>query len=153
LAWGHSSTCVRGGGGGATCRHRGGGAATHISTESSESEEGGGAVWRQLELPTSCIHEGGGVSGCNSVIIHIITYNSEPEQAHTQFSHNSHIEAHIYNYIIMFMHYIMHIKFTCSHKFNIYNIYSKSYTKSHSKLASRWEEAVGRPLDDYFLQV
>jgi hypothetical protein len=31
----------------------GGGATTHISTESSESEEGGGAVWRRLELPTS----------------------------------------------------------------------------------------------------
>jgi hypothetical protein len=41
------------------------------------------------------------------------------------------------------MHYIMHIKFTCSHKLNIYNIYSKSYTKTHSKLASRREEAFG----------
>jgi hypothetical protein len=37
----------------------------------------------------------------------------------------------------------MHIKFTCSHKLNIYNIYSKSYTKTHSKLASRREEAFG----------
>jgi hypothetical protein len=36
----------------------------------------------------------------------------------------------------------MHIKFTCSHKLNIYNIY-KSYTKTHSKLASRREEAFG----------
>jgi hypothetical protein len=53
----------------------------------------------------------------------------------------------------MFMHYIMHIKFTCSYKFNIYNIYSKSYTKSHSKLASRMEEAFGPPMKDYFLQV
>ena len=35
----------------------------------------------------------------------------------------------------------MHIKFTCSHKLNIYNIYSKSYTKTHSKLPSRREEA------------
>jgi hypothetical protein len=35
----------------------------------------------------------------------------------------------------MFMHYIIHIKFTCSHKLNIYNIYNKSYTKTHSKLA------------------
>jgi hypothetical protein len=41
------------------------------------------------------------------------------------------------------MHYIMHIKFTCLHKLNIYNIYSKSYTKTHSKLASSWEEAFG----------
>jgi hypothetical protein len=32
------------------------------------------------------------------------------------------------------MHYIMHINFTCSHN-STYNIYSKSYTKSHSKLA------------------
>jgi hypothetical protein len=37
----------------------------------------------------------------------------------------------------------MHIKFTCSHKLNIYNIYSKSYTKTQSKLASRREEAFG----------
>jgi hypothetical protein len=37
----------------------------------------------------------------------------------------------------------MHIKFTYSHKLNIYNIYSKSYTKTHSKLASRREEAFG----------
>jgi hypothetical protein len=35
----------------------------------------------------------------------------------------------------------MHIKFTYSHKLNIYNIYSKSYTKTHSKLPSRREEA------------
>jgi hypothetical protein len=41
------------------------------------------------------------------------------------------------------MHYIMHIKFTCLHKLNIYNIYSKSYTKTHSKLASSWEDAFG----------
>jgi hypothetical protein len=40
------------------------------------------------------------------------------------------------------MHYIMHIKFTCLHKLNIYNIY-KSYTKTHSKLASKREEAFG----------
>jgi hypothetical protein len=60
---------------------------------------------------------------------------SKSEQAHAQFNYNSHIEAHIFNYIIMFMHYIIHIKFTCSHKLNIYNIYSKSYTKTHSKLA------------------
>jgi hypothetical protein len=40
-------------------------------------------------------------------------------QAHTQFSYNSHIEAHIYSYMIMFMHYIMYIKFTYSYKFNI----------------------------------
>jgi hypothetical protein len=71
----------------------------------------------------------------NSVIIHIISYNSEPEQGLTQFNYNSHIETHKYNYIIMFMNYIMHIKFTCSYKLNIYNIYSKSYTKIHSKLA------------------
>jgi hypothetical protein len=59
--------CVRGGrgarhvgAGGATYRYRGGGgAATHILTESSESEEGGGLVWQRLELPTSCIREGG----------------------------------------------------------------------------------------------
>jgi hypothetical protein len=37
----------------------------------------------------------------------------------------------------------MHIKFTCPHKLNIYNIYSKSYTKTYSKLASRREEAFG----------
>jgi hypothetical protein len=41
------------------------------------------------------------------------------------------------------MHYIMYVKFTCSHKLNIYNIYNKSYTKTHSKLASRREEAIG----------
>jgi hypothetical protein len=35
----------------------------------------------------------------------------------------------------------LHIKFTCSYKLNIYNIYSKSYTKTHSKLASKREEA------------
>jgi hypothetical protein len=35
----------------------------------------------------------------------------------------------------------MHIKFTCSHKLNIYNNYIKSYTKTHSKLANRREEA------------
>jgi hypothetical protein len=40
----------------------------------------------------------------------------------------------------MVMHYILHIKFTCSQKLNIYNIYSKSYTKTHLKLASRREE-------------
>jgi hypothetical protein len=51
---------VRGGGGGATCKHRGGGVATHISTESSESEEGGGVVQWRLELPISSIREGGG---------------------------------------------------------------------------------------------
>jgi hypothetical protein len=59
----------------------------------------------------------------NLVIIHIISYNSEPEQAHTQFSYNSHIEAHIYNYIahahthiyIMFMHYIMYISSSLVH--------------------------------------
>jgi hypothetical protein len=39
------------------------------------------------------------------VIIHIISYNSEPEQAHTQFSYN----YIAYMYIIMFMRYIMHI--------------------------------------------
>jgi hypothetical protein len=55
LRWGHTQTCVRGGGGGAR-RVRGGGAGTHISTE---SEEGGGAVWRRLKLPTSW-REGGG---------------------------------------------------------------------------------------------
>jgi hypothetical protein len=43
----------------------------------------------------------------------------------------------------MFMHYIMHIKFTCSHKINIYNIYNKSYTKIHSKLASKRKETFG----------
>jgi hypothetical protein len=41
------------------------------------------------------------------------------------------------------MHYIMHIKFTCSHKLNIYNIYSKYNTKTYSKLSSRREEAFG----------
>jgi hypothetical protein len=41
------------------------------------------------------------------------------------------------------MHYISHIKFTCSHKLNIYNIYCKSSTKTHSKLANRMEEAFG----------
>jgi hypothetical protein len=41
------------------------------------------------------------------------------------------------------MNYIMHIKFTCLHKLNIYNIYSKSYTKTHSKLATRREDAFG----------
>jgi hypothetical protein len=46
--WGYTQTRVRGGG------------ATHISTESSESEEGGGAVRWRLEVPTSYIHEGGG---------------------------------------------------------------------------------------------
>jgi hypothetical protein len=46
--WGHTQTRV------------GGGAATHISTESSESEEEGGAVRRWLEVPTFCIREGGG---------------------------------------------------------------------------------------------
>jgi hypothetical protein len=42
----------------------GGGATIHISTESSDKAsswyEGGGAVRRRLELPTSYIHEGGG---------------------------------------------------------------------------------------------
>jgi hypothetical protein len=34
------------------------------------------------------------------VIIQLqFSYNLEPEQAQTQFSYNSHIEAHIYNYI------------------------------------------------------
>jgi hypothetical protein len=37
----------------------------------------------------------------------------------------------------------MHIKFTYSHKLNIYNIYSNSYTKTYSKLASKREEAFG----------
>jgi hypothetical protein len=37
----------------------------------------------------------------------------------------------------------MHIKFTYSHNLKIYNIYSKSYTKTHSKLASKREEAFG----------
>jgi hypothetical protein len=37
----------------------------------------------------------------------------------------------------------MHIKFTCSYKLNIYNNYSKSYTKTHSNLASWREEAFG----------
>jgi hypothetical protein len=41
------------------------------------------------------------------------------------------------------MHYIIHIKFNCWHKLNIYNIYIKSYTKTHSKLASRREETFG----------
>jgi hypothetical protein len=42
---GGGARCV-GVGGGATCRHRGGGgSATHISTELSELEEGGGAMW------------------------------------------------------------------------------------------------------------
>jgi hypothetical protein len=49
LRWGHSQTRARGGGG----------ANTHMSTESSESEEGGGAVQQRLELPTSW-REGGG---------------------------------------------------------------------------------------------
>jgi hypothetical protein len=39
------------------------------------------------------------------------------------------------------MHYIMHIKFTYWHKLNMYNIYNKSYTKTHLKLASRRKEA------------
>jgi hypothetical protein len=63
---GHTQTCVGGGGGarhvggggGATCRHReGAGDATHISIESSESEEGGGAVRRfwSFPHPASCI--------------------------------------------------------------------------------------------------
>jgi hypothetical protein len=47
--WGHTQMRVRGG------------AATHISIESSESEEGGGAVRRRLKVPTSCIRKGGGV--------------------------------------------------------------------------------------------
>jgi hypothetical protein len=34
----------------------------------------------------------------------------------------------------MFMHYIMHIK-SLVHITSTFNIYSKSYTKSHSKLA------------------
>jgi hypothetical protein len=38
----------------------GGGVATHISTESSELEEGGGVVQWRLELPISSIREGGG---------------------------------------------------------------------------------------------
>jgi hypothetical protein len=67
--WGHSQTRVRGGGGarhvggggGATYRCREvGGDAIHSSIESSESEEGGGAVQQRLELPTSCMREGGG---------------------------------------------------------------------------------------------
>jgi hypothetical protein len=41
------------------------------------------------------------------------------------------------------MHYIMHIKFIYLHKLNIYNIYSKLYTKTHSNLASRRKEAFG----------
>jgi hypothetical protein len=41
------------------------------------------------------------------------------------------------------MHYIMHIKFTCLHKLNIYNVYSKSYSKTHSKLASKREDVFG----------
>jgi hypothetical protein len=57
LRWGHSQMHVGGGGGDA--RHVGGGTGTHISIESSESEEGGGAVRRWLELPTSW-HERGG---------------------------------------------------------------------------------------------
>jgi hypothetical protein len=58
--WGHTQTRV--GGGGARCVGGGrrGGASTHISTELSESEEGGRTVWQRVELPTSCIHEGGG---------------------------------------------------------------------------------------------
>jgi hypothetical protein len=55
---------------------------------------------------------------------------------------DSHIEAHIYNYIIMFMHYIMHIRFTCSHKFNIYYLQQVIHQKSFN--ASRRRE---RPLD------
>jgi hypothetical protein len=37
----------------------------------------------------------------------------------------------------------MYIKFTCSHKLKIYDNYSKSYTKTHAKLARRREEASG----------
>jgi hypothetical protein len=37
----------------------------------------------------------------------------------------------------------MHIKLTCLHKLNIYNIYNNSYTKTHSKLASRRKEPFG----------
>jgi hypothetical protein len=37
----------------------------------------------------------------------------------------------------------MHIKFTYSRKLNIYNIYVKSYPKTHLKLASRREETFG----------
>jgi hypothetical protein len=59
LTWGHTQTRV-GGGGGTRHVRVGGEAGTHISTESSESEEGGGVVRRWLELPTSCIHERGG---------------------------------------------------------------------------------------------
>jgi hypothetical protein len=60
---GGATRCV--GGGGATRCGGGVGATTHISTELSEEasswREGGGVVWRRLELPTSYIREGGGV--------------------------------------------------------------------------------------------
>jgi hypothetical protein len=58
LRWGHSQMRVAGARG--DVRRVGGGASTHISTESSESEEGGGAVRWRLDLPTSW-REGGGV--------------------------------------------------------------------------------------------
>jgi hypothetical protein len=45
---------------GHTQTHVGGGAATYIFTESSESDEGGGAVRQRLEVSTSCKREGGG---------------------------------------------------------------------------------------------
>jgi hypothetical protein len=69
----------------------------------------------------------------------MISYNSESEQAHTQFSYNSHKEASSHKLNI----YNIYSKFTCSHKLNIYNIYSKSYTKTHSKLAIKREEVFG----------
>jgi hypothetical protein len=59
LRWGHSQMRV-GRGGGIKHVGGGGGAGTHIYTKSSESEEGGGAVRRWLELPTSW-RRGGGV--------------------------------------------------------------------------------------------
>jgi hypothetical protein len=62
--WGHTQTRVEGGGG----------AVTHISIESSESEEGWGAVWRQLEVPTSCIREGGGSGAVAAGASHLLAW-------------------------------------------------------------------------------
>jgi hypothetical protein len=46
--------------------------------------------------------------------------------AYAEYSHS----VCVYIYHVHALSYT-YIKFTCSHKLNIYNIYSKSYTKSH----------------------
>jgi hypothetical protein len=77
---------------------------------------------------------------------HTSSYSHKITYTHIRkFTNSINIDIATYIYTIKVQHiYNIYNKFTCLHKLNIYNIYSKSsYTKIYSKLASRRKEVFG----------